>query len=226
MADITYTIQLSNDQTVTIDQNLVQLYPTIANQLGDLAPGNNIVLAYDDPAALYTVLSTDYLHTGHSLETYVRLVKAVDYLGNDKLLDKTLKTIIQWFDTSDVLSVLKQNKDEVKRLMKSLRDTEQWRMLELYTPVRPVYSFDGENTNYINLEYIVSDNLDYIFIIPTEHIFNKGLEVYRAKERMIGQYGSQYGSIVITNDENIYIVELVSDMHQSAIERYKSFVGE
>ncbi len=212
MADITYNIQLSNNQTITIDQNLVQLYPSIQDQLGDLAPGGTVFLNYDDPEALYIVLSTDYLHTGHSPETYIRLIKAIDYLGNDKLLDTTLRTILQWFETTNVLSVLKQNKNEVRRLMGILSDTELWRMLELYHLFQLVYTLDLETLD----KPIISDDLNYVMIIPEVIIFNNGIEVFRST--MGEQYRLRLDDIsIITNNEDIYTIEPPLNQFQSNI---------
>ncbi len=217
MADITYNIQLSNNQTITIDQNLVQLYPSIQDQLGDLAPGGTVFLNYDDPEALYIVLSTDYLHTGHSPETYIRLIKAIDYLGNDKLLDTTLRTILQWFETPNVLSVLKQNKNEVRRLMGILSDTELWRMLELYHLFQLAYTLDLETLD----KPIISDDLNYVMIIPEVIIFNNGIEVFRST--MGEQYRLRLDDIsIITNNEDIYTIEPpLNQFRSNIIVRYR-----
>ena len=99
MAKHIYTIRLSDDRTVVVSENIIQMYPVIKKTITDqnivnvpIKSGDEIFLAYDDTEALFIVLSTDYLTPSRNPKMYMRLVKAVDYLGNEKkvnIIDET-----------------------------------------------------------------------------------------------------------------------------------------
>ena len=84
-----YTIQLLDGRQLSISAQIAQSYPTIQNIIQDLADAYTpILLPYPDSEALYTFLTTNYLQQSYQLDVYLRLIKVIDFLGNDELLNE------------------------------------------------------------------------------------------------------------------------------------------
>ncbi len=208
MSDITYIIKLSDDRQITIPQNLLQFYPTINQKIegGRIQPEDAVFLEYPDAHNLYTILTTDYLKTGHAPNVYIGLIKAVDYLKNSKVLNKMLLTLLTWFETPAILNALKQQKNVVKALINQLPLTVQQQMLNLYPAGTLVPEYSFEDWGNIRL---VSDDLDYIFIVKYEGniIYHRGKEA----KTIQSSYYPDENRIIITNNGDIYNVKDVTE---------------
>ena len=204
MADLKYIIKLVDGKTITLSRDSIELYPHIQDQLGDLA-GNTLVLNYKDAEALYTILTTDFLEQEHSPDMYIRLIRAVEYLGNENMLDTMLKILLPWFYDPDILLKLKQDKDSFKKLMNKLSVPVLWQILQFFT----VLEFEYQGGEFIGRGEVgaTSDDLNYIVIEGPKNnkmeIWHKGQLV---KELPQVLSGNKEGPS-ITNNGDIYYVD-------------------
>ena len=218
MADTNYNIQLLDGKKLTLSSDVIEQYPTIKEQITDMA-GDILFLTYDDPEALYIVLTTKCYKTTYTVETLIRYIKAEDYLGNDNILNNRLQLILAFFDESDIIALIKHNKKRIKELMGSLPDTILWRILELYTgELNCEYTFSQGKEDVMS---IVSDDLNYtvsiteresMFQIDSTDIFHKGQHVQSFKQPKNIDY-------VISDIGDIYYLQQTG-VKSSAIMRY------
>ena len=156
-----YSIKLNDGrEDIIIPANLTNLYPAIQEQV-DYLYGNELALAYPDSQALRIVLTTDFLKQGYSPDMYIRLINAMSYLGNEDIVNTMLKTIVNWFDTPNILAQLKQNKDVVKNLMGTLAVPVLWQILQFLPFLHLAYK------KFFHHEFIInatSNDLNYIVI--------------------------------------------------------------
>ena len=165
MANNNFIIELLDGTKLSIAPNVIPSYPTIQDQAADLAEGAEIVLNYQDPTSLSTVMTTDYLHIPDSLDTYVKWVSAVDYLGNVDQLFKILNNMLIMFNDPTTIATFKQNKKEIIKLMYKLPPTVETRFL---TP-QFILEYDADLADVsITYKIIISDNLN---IIATTRVF-------------------------------------------------------
>ncbi len=85
MADTNYIIKLVDGKTISLSSDSIPLYPHIQDQLGDIS-GNELFLTYPDTAALHLILTTNFLEKEYAPDMYIRLISAVEYLGNENVL--------------------------------------------------------------------------------------------------------------------------------------------
>ena len=131
MNDTKYHIQLLDNRQLSLSSNLIELHPHIQDQIRDIS-GNEVFLEYPDAEALHLILTTSFLQNNHDPAMYMRLVKAVDYLGDQPTLRIMFQNILNWFDNPVILEQLKPHKEEIRKIMYMLPDTMRWTMFQLY----------------------------------------------------------------------------------------------
>ena len=92
-----YTIVLSDNSLFSLSSVTLQKYPTISNILADLEQKENIILLpYDDPPALKIVLTEDFVNNSYAMDVFIRLLKAINYLGDDNTLQLMINKMKNW----------------------------------------------------------------------------------------------------------------------------------
>ncbi len=98
-----YILQLADGRKLQYPADDINFYPTIAENIENLKilgadPDTIIILGYPDPEYLYKVLTTNYLETNYKLDEFVRITNAVDFLGNDQILEKMMTFLLKMFN--------------------------------------------------------------------------------------------------------------------------------
>ncbi len=199
MAD--YVIQLSDGREVELSSDKIAKYPHIQDQVGDIS-GNTLILSYPDAEALYLALTTDLLEPDHNLDMYIRLIGAIDYLGNDDLTNNMVQKFLTWLDDPDKLANLKRQKQNIKDVMGKLSVTTLWKFVELYHKKLQLQyiSKQGEINNF----EVSSPNLDYTMALSSPDwlsIFNRGQEIARIKPSIVTN------KMAIADNGDVYIIE-------------------
>ncbi len=119
MADQNYIIQLSDGQQLSIPQQYIKFYPTINDIIESplYNPDQAILLPYDDPEALYLTFTTPIQEESHTLDMYVRLANAIDFLGNDDVLNQFMAAL--------VMVQFKADKENTKEILRNLNNGPQ-----------------------------------------------------------------------------------------------------
>ena len=196
-----YFIKLNDGrEDIIIPANLINVYPIIQDQIIDLV-GNELALAYADGQALRIVLTTDFLKQGYGPDMYIRLINAMSYLGNDDIVNIMLKTIVNWFDTPNILLQLKQNKEAVKNLMGTLAVPVLWQILQFFQVLRMAYEIDFNGRGVI---IVASNDLNYIAV--ESEIDNDFVEIWY-KNQKVSQldYISDIGHVIKDNGDYYYL---------------------
>ena len=159
MAKNNFIIELLDGTKLSIAPNVIPSYPTIQDQAADLPEGREIVLNYQDPQSLFDVMTTDYMRIPDSLDTYVKWVSAVDYLGNIDALFKILNNMLIMFNDPNNLAAFKQNRKNVVKLMYTLPAIVETRFLTS----RFILEYDASFSDfYISIKIYSSNNLNII----------------------------------------------------------------
>ena len=125
MADKNYIIQLSDNRQLSIPQQYIQFYPTINNIVTEspfFNPEHAILLLYDDSDALYKVFTTPIQQESHTLDMYVRLSNAIDYLGNDDVLNQFMTSLVAIFNDRNIIESFKADKEHIKETLRNLNN--------------------------------------------------------------------------------------------------------
>ncbi len=170
-----YTIQLADGRKLQFSIS-VPKYPFVQNIIGDIKSADEtIFLPYPDNDALYEVLTTDFMHIKHPFLHFIRLIKAIDYLGSVDILDQMLMTVNEWFNTP-AIEQLRQNKEEtinaILGLSPVIQDSLMYIMgMKPYTAQLPprtpaTINISAGSQVYVspNLNYIVTNN--NLFLTP------------------------------------------------------------
>ncbi len=92
-----YTIVLSDNSSLSVPFTTIQKYPTISNIINDLEQTqDSIPLPYDDPSALKIVLIEDFYKNSYAMNVFIRLLKAINYLGDDNILKQMINKMRIW----------------------------------------------------------------------------------------------------------------------------------
>ncbi len=184
MSDNNYIIQLTDGRKLQLSSTSVSKYPFIQNIINDLESSDEtIFLPYADADALYEVLTTNFLHSKHPFLHFIRLIKAVDYLGSVDILDQMLLTVNDWFNNPASIEQLRQNKEEIINAILGLspviQDSLMYIMgLKPYTArLPPIVPFTINTIFRTNI--YVSPNLDYI--VTTNNLFLTPTMLYRGR---------------------------------------------
>ena len=200
-----YIIQLSDNREITLSSNDISLYPHIQGQIDDLA-GNTIVLIYPDAEALYLVLTRAIEKYDHDLDIYIRLIGAVDYLGNDIITNNMIQNFLLWFDTPQKLAQLKPQKQRIKDLIGQLSVTTLWKFIEPYQGFQLKYISDQKLLTTIDA---ISPNLDYTVSFeeksPNIYVFKQGQEIMFIKSELKPIH------MAISDNGDVYIVETTAE---------------
>ena len=91
-----YILQLNNGRTLEYPIKDVDFYPTIKAHAADVGtePGDTVILNYPDPEYLYKIFTTNYLTTKYNLDEFVRIANAVNFLGNEQILEQIMQKLV------------------------------------------------------------------------------------------------------------------------------------
>ncbi len=221
MADSKFIIKLVDGKTISLSRDSIELYPHIQDQLGDLS-GNTLVLNYGDADALHLILTTDFLEQEYAPNMYIRLISAVEYLGNENMLDTMLKVLLTWFYNPDILAQLKQDKESIKQLISTLSVPVLWKILQFFT----VLEFEYQGGEFMERKEIDAASDDLNYIILKERDENNKIEIWH-KGQLVKELGQifDFSSPAIKNNGDIYCVDetlnpLDETLHPNRIMKY------
>ncbi len=164
-----YIIQLTDGDTLEISEDAINIYPTIKTYIESYIelgadPGEFVViLNYSDPTFLYKVLTTDYLQKGYNLNEFVRIANAVDFLGNDDILEQLMKTLVDWFTDPSTLNKFKSQKERIKDIIFNLKEGAVYWLLQNSVIPEVEYTLKLEITSE-KYDIAVSDDLSYLLL--------------------------------------------------------------
>ncbi len=188
-----YIIQLSNNKQLTISSEVAQYYPTIQDIIEYIedvdAP---IPLIYDDSDALYQVLTTQYIKKEHQLDEYIRLIKAVDFLGNHEVMVNMAKTLRHMFESPQEIESFKPHKDIIKSLILSLPITVLDEFYREHSTVSRVFNIKFYENIYTLVDNMLISNPNIIlfsenftlFVLIKELSFDK-LRYYKENKNLV-----------------------------------------
>ncbi len=231
MADKDYTIQLADGRQLSISQQNIPHYPTINDTIDSslFDPEQAILLPYDDPEALYKVFTTPFQQQNHTLDMYVRLANAIDFLANDDVLNQMMAALVEMFNDPNLVVQFKTNKENIKEILRNLNNGPQhWLLYNTINP-RLDYRIDHEVDTY-RYGRAVSNDLSYVVIwIPPRvlrpgvvlHPGQRGLQrltIYKDGQEIKDvqnppQFPAVSGKLVIDDNGTIYSVDDVSNIY-------------
>ncbi len=211
-----YILQLLDERQITLPADKVDIYPAIADQLGDLELGGTIVLNYGDPAALYLVLTTDVTKISTDIETFLKIIRTVDYLRSDDILQTLLTQLKNMFYTSSTLLQLKEQKVLIKQLILSFLSPIQYMFLSIINSFSTDYALVIPTDFKARKQAIFSPDLSYIALYGEfEHEHETRINIYNQGQNValinIGQENLRRPlskSSAVTNEGDIYETEL------------------
>ncbi len=166
-----YILQLNNGQTLEYPVKDVDFYPTIRDHAIDVGAeqGDTIILNYSDPEFLYKVFTTNYLTTNYNLDEFVRIANAVDFLGNDQILEQMMQKLVTWFNNSSFLTQFKANKTKVEDAMFNLGEGPIYWLLQNSSAPNMDYNLELKITTD-RYDIAVSDDLSYMVIWAWDNV--------------------------------------------------------
>ncbi len=161
-------IKLADDTILDLPENVIDFYPTIAGHIEDLRalgadPDTIIILGYPDAESLYKVLTTDFLQINYKLDEFVNIANAVDFLGNDAMLNTMMKSLVGWFSVPSLIEQFRANKNNVKESMRNLQVGPQYLFLQNTDESMLDYQFQSL-VNVNRYKVAISDDLSYVVI--------------------------------------------------------------
>ena len=223
MADQNYIIQLSDGQQLSIPQQYIKFYPTINDIIESplYNPDQAILLPYDDPEALYLTFTTPIQEESHRLDMYVRLANAIDFLGNDDVLNQFMAAL--------VMVQFRTDKENTKEILRNLNNGPQHWLLNNTISPRLGYKIDYPIGTQ-RYGRAVSDDLSYVVVwispnynIPGAVLYpgQQGLQrltVYKDGQEIMNmrdppQFPTVSGKLVIDDNGTIYSVDEISDIY-------------
>ncbi len=209
-----YIIKLSDDQIVPVAHDVAMSYDTIKNVIDNIVgePGELIALHYNDSEALYLVLATNIFITKNEFDVFIRIIKAVDFLGNDNILNRVLVKLGQMFEQEEFLATIRPMKDRVQELLMGLPETIIHRFFELVNI--PVIEYTSQIDKY-NERLIVSDDLNHFVVVECINderederikydMYNKGLCYRGFTVNHSHNVDDAIGKWALSNDGNLY----------------------
>ncbi len=204
-----YIIKLSNGLIISIAHNIAMGYNTIGNIVDTIVgePGEPISLHYDDPYALHIVLTSDKICGPGDIGTYIRIIKAIDFLDNDEVLNIVLVGLEKLFEDDTFIATIRPMKYYVQGLLMGLPATISHRFFELVNILVTEYTCEIDNYSG-NL--IVSDDLDRFVVIERTGImlkynmYNKGICYRRFIISPSHDTNEPVGKWALSNDGNLY----------------------
>ena len=216
MADLKYIIKLVDGKTLTLSSNSIKLYPHIQDQISDIS-GNEVFLEYSDTEALHLILTTDFLEQEYAPDMHIRLISAVEYLGNENMLDTMLKILLTWFNNPDILAQLKQDKEFIKKLISTLSVPVLWRILQFFT----VLEFEYQGVEFMEIKEIDAASDDLNYIILKERDENNKIEIWH-KGQLVKELEQIFPNSIIgraiKDNGDIYYVD--ETLHPNRIMKY------
>ena len=180
-----YTIQLLDGRQLSISAQIAQSYPTIQNIIQDLADAYTpILLPYPDSEALYTFLTTNYLQQSYQLDVYLRLIKVIDFLGNDELLNEMTSVARHMIELPQPPNT---DKNAIKSLVLALPPT----ILDRF------YSGQIVISRPFGAGIELKDLTDFDAIFPIDIIFNDNLSYVAQTQTHLLQYLPETQEIVL-----------------------------
>ncbi len=161
---MSYILQLANNQKLQYPTKDINFYPTIRDHVIDVGakPGDIIILGYPDSEFLYKVFTTNYLQINYNLDEFVRIANAVDFLGNDQILEQIMQKLVQWFNNPVLLKQFQANKTKVEDAIFNLNEGPIDLLLRsTFSHMRIDYNLEIEITTD-NYDLAVSDSLEYV----------------------------------------------------------------
>ncbi len=218
-----YIIKLSDGQIVPIAHDVAMSYDTIKNVIDNIVgePRELISLHYDDSEALCLALATNIFITENEFDVFIRIIKAVDFLGNDNILNRVLVKLGLMFELKKFRSSICPTKDRVQELLMGLPPTIVHRFFELVNI--PVIEYTSEIDNYPG-KLIVSDDLNRFVVVESINnqtandmkkydMYNKGLCYRRFTVSNEHNTNRSIRKWALSNDGNLYAATI--DMNVS-----------
>ena len=231
MADQNYTIQLSDGRQLSIPQQYIQFYPTIKDTIDSpfFDPEQAILLPYNDSEALYIVFTTPFQQQSHTLDMYVRLANAIDFLGNDEVLNQLMTSLVRWFNDPDIIESFKADKNNTIELLQNLQNGPQHWLLNNTIKPRLDYGKDYA-TGRQPYGVAVSDDLSYVVVWIPPPVFREGVVSYPGEQGLQGltiykdgqeiidmqdppQFPIVSGKLVVDDNGTIYNVDDMNDVY-------------
>ncbi len=204
-----YTLQLADGRKLPYPADDIDFYPTIVGHIEDLKalgadPDTVIILGYPDPEYLYKVLTTDYMNINYKLDEFVRIANAVDFLGNDQILNTMMKSLVGWFSVPSLIEQFRANKNNVKESMRNLQVGPQYLFLQNTKDPTLDYYFQSlvDDDNY---KVAISDDLSYVVIWAWNIISHAFAPVTKRETKFINIYKDGYIIKSMTNLPNIKV---------------------
>ena len=204
-----YTLQLADGRKLPYPADDIDFYPTIVGHIEDLKalgadPDTVIILGYPDPEYLYKVLTTDYMNINYKLDEFVRIANAVDFLGNDQILNTMMKSLVGWFSVPSLIEQFRANKNNVKESMRNLQVGPQYLFLQNTKDPTLDYYFQSlvDDDNY---KIAISDDLSYVVIWAWNIISHAFAPVTKRETKFINIYKDGYIIKSMTNLPNIKV---------------------
>ncbi len=162
---MSYILQLNDGRILKYPVKDIDFYPTIKDHVIDVGtePGDIVILNYSDSEYLYKVLTTSYLEISYNLDDFVRIANAVDFLGNDQILELLMKKLVSWFNDPLLLTQFKTNKTKVEDAMFKLNIGPIYWLLRSSSIPSVEYILEHKITSG-GYNMAVSDDLSYIVI--------------------------------------------------------------
>ena len=218
-----YIIELTDKQIVPLTHNKAMAYDTIINIINSIASecGEPISLHYDDSEALYLALTTNVFTTNYKFGLLLRIIKAIDFLGSDNILNGVLVKLGLIFQQKKFLATISPMKNKVQELLMGLPETIIHRFFELVNI--PVIEYTSQIDDY-SRRLIVSDDLNRFVVVEfitdlmsndmiRYKMYNNGLYCRRftiSNEHCTNRSISKWA---LSNDGNLYAATI--DMNVS-----------
>ena len=211
-----YILLLNDGRTLEYHIKDIDFYPTIKDHATDVGAdiGDIVILNYSDPEYLYKVLTTSYLTINYNLDDFIRIANAVDFLGNDQILELLMRKLVSWFNDQLLLSQFRDNKTKTEDAMFNLTEGPiQWLLRSSSIPSLE-YTLEQKITSD-GYNMVVSNDLTYIVIwgkilpplrsgdgtiksIKYVAIYKNGLLIKKITKNI------EFHKIIIDNIGNIY----------------------
>ncbi len=165
MAENNYIIHLLDGSLITLSPDQIELYPTIKEQIEYLVsgPGNIVDINYPNPKALYQLLTNP--NEALAFDSFLQMIEAVDYVGNDDILNRLLSQMASIFIDTSFTNATKNIKENMIDLVYKLKDTVIYRFLQLIQTIKLDYEISPDPYLTGADDYIVNDDLNTSLIV-------------------------------------------------------------
>ncbi len=177
MARNNYIIRLTDNSQISLSPDQIKLYPTIKDQIADLAPGNIVDINYLKPKGLYQLLTNP--NEALPFDSFLNMIEAADYVRNDDILNNLLVQMATTFTDKSFKTYTKDVRENMIDLVYKLPETVIYRFLRLMQTVKLDYEISPDRSasrlnpafnNDLNTSFMVK-SIDSYF--DTGIIFNK-----------------------------------------------------